>query len=169
MPRYSPRLLPPYAHLPGRTPHPTRHPRGHSYGLEVDGPAFMPADAGDHPDFRYGLDLHNHGCFWECHECLEGVWRGLPRSDPAARFLQGVIQLSVAHSYVRRGRPAVSPKLAGWALANWQDCPSTYAACAIDALRQAVDDWLTADCHGLVVLRLLPEASGWRTEAATFW
>ena len=37
LPRYAPdRDLPPYAFLPGRDPHPTRDPKGHSYASSAE-------------------------------------------------------------------------------------------------------------------------------------
>ena len=66
-----PRLIPdkpfpPYAYLPGRNPHPVRDPEGHSYAAE---PATAeppdPADWRACEDYLYGIDLFNHGYYWE--------------------------------------------------------------------------------------------------------
>ena len=43
--RYLPsRPFPPYAFLPGRDPHPTRDPRGHSYGSDETPPDYVPPE-----------------------------------------------------------------------------------------------------------------------------
>lgn len=58
--------FPPYAYLPGRNPHPVRNPTGHSYHvgpLPVATEASLGSDA-----FLWGVDLFNHGYYWEAHE-----------------------------------------------------------------------------------------------------
>ncbi len=59
------RRLPSYAYLPGKNPHPVRDPAGHSYKVEPP----VPAEASlDSDIFLWGLDLFNHGYYWEAHE-----------------------------------------------------------------------------------------------------
>jgi Domain of unknown function (DUF309) len=69
-PRWLPQnSLPPYAYLPGKKPHPVRDPTGHSYHVEpipVAAEASLGSDA-----FLWGLDLFNHGYYWEAHEAWE--------------------------------------------------------------------------------------------------
>lgn len=66
-PRFLPdRPFPPYAYVPGDAPHPTRDPGGHSYGAEFEIPE--PPDPEDWRacrDYLYGIDLFNHGFYWE--------------------------------------------------------------------------------------------------------
>ena len=69
------RSFPPYAYIPGRAPHPTRDPKGHNYGAEFETP--KPPDPDDWRacrDYLYGIDLFNHGFYWEAHEAWEGLW-----------------------------------------------------------------------------------------------
>ena len=70
-PRWLPeKSFPPYAYLPGRQPHPVRDPAGHSYRVE---PMPVAAEASLGSDvFLWGLDLFNHGYYWEAHEAWEG-------------------------------------------------------------------------------------------------
>jgi predicted metal-dependent hydrolase len=97
-PRLVPDLpLPPYTHIPGRTPHPLSDPRGHSFGAAPNRP-----DAPD-PDhwqicrpYLYGLDLFNHGYYWEAHEIWEGLWHACGRAGENADFLKGLIKLAAA-------------------------------------------------------------------------
>ena len=58
------------------------------------------------PPFLLGVDLFNHGYYWEAHEVWEGLWRTIDRSDPRSAFLQGLIHLAAAGVKVREGQPA---------------------------------------------------------------
>ncbi len=103
-PRYTALPFPPYRHLPGTTPHPHRHPDGHSYGqAEAALPPFDPSSWRGCQDYLYGIDLYNHGYYWEAHEAWEGLWKTTGRTDIAGRFLQGLIQVSAAVLKLRMG------------------------------------------------------------------
>ncbi len=98
------RALPPYAYLPGRYPHPVRDPRGHSFGIEPEAP--QPPD----PQrwwtchgYLYGIDLFNHGYYWEAHEVWEGLWRACGRGGPGAAFFKALIGLAAAGLKLRAG------------------------------------------------------------------
>jgi len=54
---------------------------------------------------RYGLDLYNHGFFWETHECLEILWNAERRQGPTADFLKAWIHLAAAALKIRLNRP----------------------------------------------------------------
>lgn len=104
-----PRLLPDrpfpaYAYLPGRTPHPTRDPDGHSHDAVPHTPE--PPDP-DHwracADYLYGIDLFNHGFYWEAHEAWEGLWVACGREGATATFLQALINLAAAGFKARWG------------------------------------------------------------------
>jgi hypothetical protein len=104
-PRYTERPLPPYRHVLGRTPHPIRHPDGHSYGLT---PA-LPVPLGENDwrnnaEYLYGVDLFNHGFWWESHEAFEGLWHVSGRRSPVGHCLQAVIQCAAAHLQAELGR-----------------------------------------------------------------
>jgi len=110
-PREIPRLapeqaFPAYSYVPGLFPHPVSDPRGHSFGVKPHrlGPL--------HPDqwhsfgpYLYGIDLFNHGYYWEAHEVWEGLWHACGRSGPIGRFLKGLIKLAAAGVKVRQGIP----------------------------------------------------------------
>jgi len=119
------RAFPPYAYVTGRTPHPRRDPRGHSFGAPEPPPAaFDPAGWRACEDYLFGIDLFNCGYYWEAHEAWEGLWRAsrgadrvraaLPHapSEPpggdaseATLFLQALIKLAAAGFKARQGRP----------------------------------------------------------------
>jgi hypothetical protein len=105
LPRFVPdRPFPPYAYVPGRTPHPTRDPGGHSYGTEFEIPE--PPDPEEWhacSDYLYGIDLFNHGFYWEAHEAWEGLWAACGRRGPTATYLQALINLAAAGFKARWG------------------------------------------------------------------
>ena len=115
-----PRLLPeksfpPYAYLPGRQPHPVRHPAGHSYGHEpmtvaVEAPLGSEA-------FRWGIDLFNHGYYWEAHEAWEPLWQAADQSAPCRSLFKGLILLAAAGVKIREGKQVPAARHAGRAAA----------------------------------------------------
>ena len=106
-PRYAPEIaLPPYSYVPGRFPHPISDPRGHSFGAGPPTPDPRdPARWGDCRVYLHGIDLFNHGYYWEAHEAWEGLWLACGRSGPTATFLKGLIKLAAAGVKVREGKP----------------------------------------------------------------
>lgn len=115
--RYAPNTpFPPYRHAPGRTPHPRKHPDGHSYNTEeYAGPPLTMENWRENQAYLYGVDLFNYGYWWEAHEAWEGLWgqedkRSLCRGD-----LQGLIQMAAALVKWREGNRRGVEKLGGQA------------------------------------------------------
>jgi predicted metal-dependent hydrolase len=52
-----------------------------------------------------GIDLFNHGYYWEAHEEWEGLWQVCGKQGILATFLQGLIKLAAAGVKVRQQRP----------------------------------------------------------------
>jgi uncharacterized protein len=104
-PRYLPdEPLPPYAYVPGRSPHPFSDPAGHSHGSVREHPAVPDPDNWRASQaFVRGVDLFNHGFYWEAHEAWEGLWHACGRRGVVADFLKGLIQLAVAGVKHRQG------------------------------------------------------------------
>jgi predicted metal-dependent hydrolase len=100
--RYSERPFPPYRYLPfqgGAThPHPRKDPGGHSYNQEEEFLIhFEPEDWPSCELYLYGVDLFNHGYWWEAHEAHEAVWIAAgQKSTACGQFVQGLIQLAGA-------------------------------------------------------------------------
>jgi hypothetical protein len=111
MPEFLPRLvpdqpLPSYSYVPGRFPHPLSDPRGHSFGTKPQ--RFEPPDPVQWHlcrPYLYGIDLFNHGYYWEAHEVWEGLWHACGRSGQAGRLLKGLIKLAAAGVKARQGIP----------------------------------------------------------------
>ena len=108
-PRWLPqKSLPPYAYLPGKNPHPVRDPTGHSYRVEpipVAAEASLGSDA-----FLWGLDLFNHGYYWEAHEAWEGLWQVADRDGPLRMLFKGLILLSAAGVKIRERKNAAAAR-----------------------------------------------------------
>lgn len=106
------RPFPDYAYLPGRDPHPTRDPDGHSYGVVEEPVEIPPAeDFRACPDYLYGIDLYNHGFHWEAHEVWEGLWHA--SGDAVQReHLQALIQAAAAGVQIRLGHDSGRSRLA---------------------------------------------------------
>jgi hypothetical protein len=87
-------------------PHPEKHPQGHSHGRpEALPPPLDLARWGTSRAYLHGIDLFNHGYYWEAHEAWEGLWNACGREGPAALFLKGLIKLAAAGVKVRQGMP----------------------------------------------------------------
>jgi predicted metal-dependent hydrolase len=50
-----------------------------------------------------GIELFNHGEYFECHEVLEEAWT--PECGPRRLFLQSLIHMAVGFYHNRRGNP----------------------------------------------------------------
>jgi hypothetical protein len=112
-PRWLPKKrFPPYAYLPGRQPHPVRDPAGHSY--QVDPPVVAEISL-DSDVFRWGLDLFNHGYYWEAHEAWEGLWQVADRGSSLRMLLKGLILLSAAGVKIREDKHAAAVRHLGHA------------------------------------------------------
>ncbi len=86
----SPSDFPPYTYVPGKTPHPFSDPQGHSFGKHEVGPFDLDEK------FHRGLELFQHGYFWEAHEAWEQAWIVLGRSGDEADYVKGLIKLAAA-------------------------------------------------------------------------
>lgn len=98
--------MPPYAFVPGNFPHPTSDPAGHSFGRL---PELVPVPDANHwqscRTYLRGIDLFNHGFYWEAHEAWETVWRACGRRGLMADFFKALIHLAAAGVKIKEGRP----------------------------------------------------------------
>ncbi|TPJ38283.1 DUF309 domain-containing protein [Mesorhizobium sp. B2-6-5] len=115
-----PRLLPEknfptYAYLPGKNPHPVRNPLGHSYQSE---PAIVAVgDALNSNVFRWGVDLFNHGYYWEAHEAWEPLWHAAKQNTERRQLFKGLILLAASGVKIREGKRIAAARHASRAAA----------------------------------------------------
>jgi predicted metal-dependent hydrolase len=98
--RWTDAALPPYRHVPGLTPHPLKHPGGHSYGGGIwqgsGEEVFDPERWRESSSYLLGVDLFNQAYLWEAHEAWEEVWNAVDRGSMPGRMAQGMIQVAAA-------------------------------------------------------------------------
>ncbi len=105
MKKYSGFDFPPYAFVPVRNPHPKSNPEGHLYGKDelkpnkIDSNSFINSE-----EYLYGIDLFNHGFYWEAHEVWESLWNAHNREGNIAEFLKALIRLSAAGVKVKQAQ-----------------------------------------------------------------
>ncbi len=108
-PRLAPdRDFPPYAFTGEGLgfPHPRNDPRGHSRDLpETTPPPLDPARWRESEAYLFGLDLFNHGYYWEAHEEWEGLWVAAGKRGAASEFFKGLIKLAAAGVKARQQMP----------------------------------------------------------------
>jgi len=121
--RYAPaKSFPPYAFLPGRDPHPSRDPKGHSFGVAEHKPGYLSADRWrENEEYLFGVDLYNHGFLWEAHEVWEGLWHAAKHDVDQAQLLQGLIQCSAASLKIAMEQPNGLAKLAALGTGRLED------------------------------------------------
>lgn len=61
---------------------------------EVEVSPLDPRLPGENEDYLYGIDLFNHGYFWESHVWWEAIWNEAGRKGELADFLKGLIKLA---------------------------------------------------------------------------
>src|SRR5262249_17305163 len=70
--------------------------------------------------YLFGLDLFNHGYYWEAHETWEALWHACGRTGATADFLKALIKLAAAGGKALGGRPKGVKSHAGRAAVLWQ-------------------------------------------------
>ncbi len=162
IPRYSQRPFPAYRFVPGRTPHPTRDPEGHSYGVqEAVVPAFEPDAWASCAGFLYGVDLFNRGYWWEAHEAWEALWKAAGRRTEAGLFLQGLIQVSVSQLKLLQGFDEAAQRLARDGLDKLSLVRGTYLGIDVASFRAAVHAKLAHKQQTPLLIRLeMAQAGG---------
>ena len=160
------RPLPPYAYVRGRGPHPLRDPRGHSYEKgrgRLDGsptassPPLDPARSGASAEYLYGIDLFNHGFFWEAHEVWESLWNAAGRAGDTAELLRGLIKFAAAALKIREGAQRAAGRFATEAGEHIADLRTrlgrdTFAGLDLAAVaRSAARLDADREIHGLVI------------------
>lgn len=160
IPRYTTRPFPAYAYVPGKTPHPTRDENGHSYN-EQPQPARVEFDV-DHwqacEEYLYGIDLFNHAYWWEAHEALEAVWIAAGRKTQTGFFIQGIIQVSVAHLKRHQRFHDVAQRMAHDGLEKMHGVNGVYLGIDIRQFRENVKRYFAGNDKNPVIIELQMES-----------
>jgi hypothetical protein len=154
-----PRLLPEkrfptYAYLPGKHPHPVRDPLGHSYQNDPGTVAVEEALGSD--VFRWGIDLFNHGYYWEAHEAWEPLWHAAKQSTQHRLFFKGLILLAAAGVKIREGKRVAAARHAARAAALFRQtvrAPSRLFDVALGMPTAALAEYAEAATTSPAVLR----------------
>ncbi len=155
VPRYCEKPFPAYRYVPGRSPHPTRDTDGHSYGRPPTGPTDFSEDAWcDSDHYLHGVDLFNHGYWWEAHEAWEGCWRAAGRDTFTGRFLQALIQTSAACLKKFLGQAQGMRLLAADALDKLPPDADRCMGIPVPALRTEIRARLLENVEGYPLIRL---------------
>lgn len=154
-PRYSSRTFPSYRFIPGQTPHPRRHPRGHSFGLPEPHPhAFNQNEWSASEDYLYAMDLYNFAYWWESHEVFEGLWHVFGHSTQEGNFFKALIQLAAANLKHILGREVAVKNLTQRGVERLQKVPPRYMGVDTAAVADNFTLWLNARRDSYVLIPL---------------
>lgn len=142
--RFSNRPFPPYRFVPGRSPHPRRDPRGHSFGQTAPRPISpLPEEWRGSDDYLYGIDLYNHGYWWECHEVFEGLWHTAGHQTEQGNFFKALIQLAAANLKLSAGDDRAAENLLCRGMIRLQRIPEFYMGIAVARLTENLRQRIT--------------------------
>jgi hypothetical protein len=149
-PRYSSRPFPSSRFVPGRTPHPRQTTQGHSYAQPKPQPSPFPPDKWQYSqDYRYGIDLYNHGYWWECHEVFEELWKMTGRHTEQGNFFQALIQLAAANLKLFIGNRQAAQNLLQRGLVRLERVPDFYMGMDVAGLTEGVRQRVNGpECQG---------------------
>lgn len=156
MKRYTNLVFPPYRYVPGKEPHPVRDPGGHSYNkLPETLDNFTPEQWQSCEPYLYGIDLFNHGYWWEAHEALEVVWVAAGRNTETGLFVQGLIQISVAHLKRLQGFEDVAQRMSSDGLDKMKNITGIFLGIDVLSFRQSVQSCFSKKSETPVRINLI--------------
>jgi len=91
-------------------------------------------------EIEKGVQEFNSGKFFECHDTLEEIWRGI--RGPARDFFRGLIQVSVGFYHLRNANLLGAPSQLEKALKNLAPYGDRYAGVELANLHSEVQSWL---------------------------
>ena len=154
-PRYSSHAWPAYRFVPGVSPHPRRHPTGHSYGRREPVPSVLTPDKWRANDaYLFGVDLYNFAFWWECHEIFEGFWRASGVQSQQGRFFQALIHVAAANLKACMGSPSSSNRLNKAALERFQVMPQMYMGIDVRMFERDIHAYANGFCATPALIRL---------------
>ena len=132
--------------------------------------------------FLWGLDLFNHGYYWEAHESWEGLWQVADRDGPLRVLFKGLILLSAAGVKIRERKNAAAARHTKRAAAQLRQLmnvpnraferalgmsPAALAECAEAAIRIPADLQATAPGQPQAVFNFILGANSRRTPSGS--
>ncbi len=154
-PRYSTQNFPIYRFIPGQTPHPRRHPRGHTFRLPEPRPLpFKHDEWAASEDYLHAVDLYNFAYWWESHEVFEGLWHACGHKTVAGNFFQALIQFAGANLKQVLGNEAAAKNLARSGLLRLQHTPDHYMGIDTATFAEGVTLWMHNNGRSWVRIRL---------------
>jgi hypothetical protein len=163
-PRYTDRAFPSYRFVPGQSPHPTRDTDGHSYNNPLE--QLSPFEARDWQScetYLYGIDLFNYGYWWESHEALEPVWVAAGKQTETGFFIQGLIQVAIAHLKYFQGSTDVAKRMAISGLEKMGRKKGIFLGIDVDLFRSDIKSYFSNDNQLPVQIKLLIDKKGGNT------
>ncbi|HET7501673.1 MAG TPA: DUF309 domain-containing protein [Kofleriaceae bacterium] len=151
-PRYSSRALPATAFVPGVSPRGDR-PAASPRPATVDLDALATDD-----DFRFGVDLYNHGFPWEAHEAWEPLWFAAPRDRPERALLQGLIHAAAAAVKARTGALDAARGLVASACGYLRRAGADTGVLDVPALVAALTGWAEDPARPAPLITLPPRS-----------
>lgn len=104
--RYSKKIFPAYAFIPGLgMPHPEKV-GGHMQEVIVDGERLVHYLTNE--AYLFAVDLYNHGYYWESHVWWEYLWHLEGRKGETADFLKALIKLAAGRVKEKMGETEVA-------------------------------------------------------------
>ena len=153
--RYTEIPFPSYRFVPGKAPHPTRDPDGHSYNKPPEQlESFKSEDWQSCEEYLYGIDLFNHEYWWEAHEALEAVWVAAGRRTETGLFIQGLIQIAVAYLKWFQGFYDTAKQMAAAGLEKMKPIKGTYMGIEVEVFRADVQVYFSGKKETTTIINL---------------
>ena len=154
-PRYGRTPFPSYRFVPGKSPHPRRDPKGHSYGTaEPKPPLPDPEKWRENELYLHGIDLYNFAYWWECHEALEALWHAAGHETTTGQFLQGIIQVSASNLKRYMGLEKTAKEMALAGLGRHVGRPDPYMGMNLDLFARETRDYHDRKFNRPAMIRL---------------
>lgn len=135
-PRYcQDRDLPGHAYLPGQGARPTED--GHPWKTQAWNGSEESLLA--NTEFLWGIDLYNHGYYWEAHEVWEGLWMHSAKDSRTRPLLQGLIQCTGAALKAKVGQAEGCTRLSLKGLAKIESIADASSFVKLDLPQFAID------------------------------
>lgn len=137
-----------------------RDPEGHSYNQAPEKLAAFELEQWHTCEtYLYGIDLFNHGYWWEAHEALEAVWVAAGRQTETGLFIQGLIQIAVAHLKRYQRFHDVALRLSQDGLEKMRRIHGVYLGIDTQRLREDVTHYFAGKVNNPVSIELQTDSN----------